>query len=67
MDDQLIDIGVNLMHRSFDQDRDEVVAKALAAGVSPLLLTGTSVRNSEGAARYVRTAGGSRRKLRFWI
>ncbi len=52
MDDQLIDIGVNLMHRSFDQDRDEVVAKALAAGVSPLLLTGTSVRNSEGAARY---------------
>lgn len=52
MNDQLIDIGVNLMHRSFDQDRDEVVTKALAVGVSPLLLTGTSVRNSEGAARY---------------
>lgn len=52
MNDQLIDIGVNLMHRSFDRDRDEVVARALAAGVSPLLLTGTSVRNSEGAARY---------------
>lgn len=52
MNDQLIDIGVNLMHRSFDQDRDEVVARALEAGVSPLLLTGTNVRNSEGAARY---------------
>lgn len=52
MTNQLIDIGVNLMHRSFDQDRDEVVARAFATGVSPLLMTGTNVRNSEGATRY---------------
>lgn len=58
MTNQLIDIGVNLMHRSFDQDRDEVVAKALAAGVTPLLLTGTSERNSERAARYAKKFSG---------
>ncbi|OPH46900.1 hydrolase TatD [Paenibacillus ferrarius] len=52
MNPSLIDIGVNLMHRSFDTDRDAVVASALEAGVSPLILTGTSLRNSEGAARY---------------
>ncbi len=52
MTNHFIDIGVILMHRSFDQDRDEVVARALAAGVSPLFLTGTNVKNNEGAARY---------------
>lgn len=50
----LIDIGVNLMHRSFEGDRDEVVARALEAGVSTLVLTGTSERNSESAVRYAR-------------
>lgn len=49
---QLIDIGVNLMHRSFHHDRDEVVQRAAEAGVTPLVLTGTSVRNSVDAARY---------------
>ncbi|MZQ84897.1 YchF/TatD family DNA exonuclease [Paenibacillus sp. 5J-6] len=49
---KLIDIGVNLMHRSFEGDRDEVVTKALEAGVSPLILTGTSERNSDSAMRY---------------
>ncbi|SCW63204.1 TatD DNase family protein [Paenibacillus tianmuensis] len=48
----LIDIGVNLMHRSFHPDRDQVVARAEAEGVSPLILTGTHMRNSEEAARY---------------
>lgn len=52
MNKQTIDIGVNLMHRSFQQDRDQVVTRAAEAGVSPLILTGTHVRNSEEAARY---------------
>lgn len=52
MTNQLIDIGVNLMHRSFDHDREDMVARALAAGVSPLLLTGTSLRSSDEASRY---------------
>ncbi|TBL80811.1 TatD family hydrolase [Paenibacillus thalictri] len=52
MNQQTIDIGINLMHRSFHQDRDLVVARAEAAGVTPLILTGTHERNSEEAARY---------------
>ncbi|MBP1963756.1 TatD DNase family protein [Paenibacillus aceris] len=52
MNRQLIDIGVNLMHRSFERDRDEVVGRSVEAGVSPLVLTGTSERNSDAAARY---------------
>ncbi|KRE64912.1 TatD family hydrolase [Paenibacillus sp. Soil750] len=52
LSNQLIDIGVNLMHRSFDQDREDVVARAVAAGVTPLLLTGTSLRSSDEASRY---------------
>ncbi|WP_151736826.1 TatD family hydrolase [Paenibacillus tengchongensis] len=48
----LIDIGVNLMHRSFQQDREAVVANAAAGGVAPLIITGTSLRSSTEAARY---------------
>ncbi|AFH65640.1 TatD family hydrolase [Paenibacillus caseinilyticus] len=48
---ELIDIGVNLTHRSFHADREEVIARALAAGVSVQVLTGTSLRSSTEAAR----------------
>ncbi|WP_246061462.1 TatD family hydrolase [Paenibacillus oralis] len=47
-----IDIGVNLMHRSFHRDREQVVERAAAKGVAPLIITGTSLRSSEEAARY---------------
>ncbi|MBL8224842.1 MAG: hydrolase TatD, partial [Chromatiales bacterium] len=39
MPEALVDIGVNLAHDSFDHDRDEVVARARAAGVAPRVLT----------------------------
>ncbi|GIP22898.1 TatD family hydrolase [Paenibacillus sp. J22TS3] len=52
MNNQIIDIGVNLMHRSFHQDREQVVERALANHVTPLIITGTSLRNSVDAARY---------------
>ncbi|MFF2912049.1 TatD family hydrolase [Paenibacillus sp. NPDC057934] len=52
MNQPIIDIGVNLMHRSFHQDREQVVERAVAKGVSPLIITGTSLRNSGEAARY---------------
>lgn len=52
MNHPIVDIGVNLMHRSFQPDREQVVERAAANGVSPLILTGTSVRNSVEAARY---------------
>lgn len=46
----LVDIGVNLAHDSFDTDRDAVVARALEAGVSQFIITGSSVEASQAAA-----------------
>jgi TatD DNase family protein len=46
----LIDIGLNLTHDSFDKDRGQVIADAIAAGVSRMIVTGTSVTASAGAA-----------------
>ncbi|MFK8000176.1 MAG: TatD family hydrolase [Polyangiales bacterium] len=45
-----VDIGVNLDHRRFERDRDEVVDRARDAGVSDLILTGTSHESSRRAA-----------------
>ena len=42
----LIDIGANLTHESFDRDRDDVLRRARDAGVSRLIVTGTSVTES---------------------
>lgn len=49
---QTIDIGINLIHRQFQPDREAVLKRAVNAGVSPLIITGTSVRSSEQAAAY---------------
>jgi TatD DNase family protein len=49
----LIDIGVNLMHRSFNKDRNEVIKNAKDVGVSPLILTGTTERSSLEAKNFV--------------
>lgn len=46
----LIDIGANLTHDSFDRDRAEVLERAAAAGVRRLIVTGTSVTASLQAA-----------------
>jgi len=46
----LIDIGANLTHDSFDADRDAVLAAAAAAGVGRIVVTGTSVTSSVQAA-----------------
>jgi TatD DNase family protein len=47
----LIDIGANLGHDSFDHDREEVISQAKAAGLSAIIVTGTSVANSQKAAQ----------------
>jgi TatD DNase family protein len=52
---KLIDIGINLMNSAYDQDRDEVVKVAAAAGVSPLVITGSGERSSLAAALYANT------------
>lgn len=49
---KIIDIGVNLMHRSFSEDRERVVQSAIEEGVSPLIMTGTSEKSSMQAAKY---------------
>lgn len=46
---QLIDIGANLTHDSFDHDRDAVLARAQAAGVAQMVVTGASREHSPKA------------------
>jgi len=46
----MIDIGANLTHASFHDDLDAVIARARAAGVDPIVLTGTTVLESRLAA-----------------
>ena len=48
-DMELIDIGCNLTHDSFDKDRDEVIDAAFAAGVTRLIVTGASAQGSVAA------------------
>lgn len=46
----LIDIGANLTHDSFDHDRADVLERAAAAGVPRVIVTGSSVTSSVQAA-----------------
>ncbi|HET9818845.1 MAG TPA: TatD family hydrolase [Rhodanobacteraceae bacterium] len=46
---QLIDIGANLTHESFRHDLDAVLARAHAAGVAQIVVTGASGEGSERA------------------
>ncbi len=50
----LVDIGINLTHRSFDRDREAVIARATGAGVTTLIITGTSASDSQRAAALAR-------------
>ena len=51
----MIDIGANLTHRSFEADRDEVLARARSAGVEGIIVTGTSTAESRAAVRLAAT------------
>ncbi len=46
---QWLDIGANLTDGAFDNDLNEVIESALNAGVSRLIVTGTTVESSEQA------------------
>lgn len=46
-----IDIGINLTNRQFHNDADDIIQNALDADVVQMILTGTSVKNSEESAR----------------
>ena len=51
---QLIDIGANLTHDAFDADRDAVLERALAHGVSQMVVTGASREGSDAALALAR-------------
>ncbi|WP_326899298.1 3'-5' ssDNA/RNA exonuclease TatD [Kosakonia cowanii] len=64
MGKKMFDIGVNLTSSQFDRDRDDIVSRAQAAGVTGMLITGTNLHESQQAQqltqRYARcwsTAG----------
>jgi TatD DNase family protein len=47
MNEVVVDIGVNLTHRAFRKHWRNVVQRAMDAGVTKLILTGTSIQGSE--------------------
>jgi len=48
---QWIDIGANLTHDSFDLDRQQVIARAAARGVTQIIVTGANLTSSIAAAQ----------------
>ncbi|MGC8520274.1 MAG: TatD family hydrolase [Steroidobacteraceae bacterium] len=50
----LIDIGINLAHDSYDRDREEVLARAHAAGVTQLIVTGSCGPSTRKAIELAR-------------
>lgn len=52
---ELVDIGINLAHDSFDRDRDEVIGRAAAAGVTRMVVTGSSIPSTRMAIELVRS------------
>jgi TatD DNase family protein len=54
----LTDIGANLAHDSFDEDRDAVLDRATAAGVTTIVLTGSSDESNVRAAALAKTRPG---------
>ena len=51
----LIDIGVNLAHDSYDDDRGAVIERAFGAGVSQLIITGATLESSAAAIALARS------------
>ncbi|MGH8168857.1 MAG: TatD family hydrolase, partial [Woeseiaceae bacterium] len=54
----LIDIGANLTHDSFDADRDAVIERATACGIRRMLVTGSSEQGSADAASLAESQPG---------
>lgn len=54
----LIDIGINLAHDSFAADRQAVIARARAAGVVQMIITGASGQGTREAIALARTDPG---------
>lgn len=55
---ELVDIGINLAHDSFDADRERVLARAHEAGVVHMVVTGSSLESTRRAIELVRSHPG---------
>ncbi|RPI14741.1 MAG: hydrolase TatD [Lysobacterales bacterium] len=55
MNPAVVDIGLNLAHDSFDADRDHVVEAARSAGVSHMVVTGSTLGSSRAAIALARS------------
>ena len=55
---ELIDIGCNLTHDSFDGDREQVIERAHEAGVVQMVVTGASEDGSKAALELARSRPG---------
>jgi TatD DNase family protein len=55
---ELIDIGANLAHDSFDDDRDDVIQRATDAGVMRMILTGSSEQSNQDALQLAKSRPG---------
>lgn len=54
----LIDIGANIAHDSFDDDRDEMMQRAASAGVHRIVVTGSSDSSNVRAAELAEASPG---------
>ena len=55
---ELVDIGANLGHESFDRDREQVLARAREVGVVQIVVTGASETESATALGVARAVPG---------
>ena len=55
---ELVDIGANLGHESFDRDREDVLVRAREAGVAQIVVTGAREDESLTALTVARTSPG---------
>ncbi|MCW8879879.1 MAG: TatD family hydrolase [Kangiellaceae bacterium] len=53
---QWVDIGINLTNKRFDKDRQKVILQALECGVEKLIITGTSVAESQKALELTKSS-----------
>ncbi|ASK18198.1 TatD family hydrolase [Halomonas sp. N3-2A] len=54
----LVDIGANLTHESFQRDLADVIARAKAANVATLIVTGTDIEHAEQAVELAKQTPG---------
>ncbi len=55
----LVDIGINLTNKAYRDDREAVIERAISAGVTRMVITGTSVGGSASARALAATRPGT--------